>query len=221
MKRIYSIAREPMACGRCNALWLCGLVVAFFVAKPPLAHAASLHIGDILIPVSGSNGYTPSVLRIDPITGDRSLVSGGGVGGGVEFGSAAGLSLVGNSELYVADDGLHAVLRVDLVSGDRSIVSGAGIGSGDAFLAPESLWRESDNSLLVMDRNRREGTVVRVDLTTGDRSIVSSATRGVGPEFVNAGQLITLPGGDIFVAVAGLPDDGNYGAIYRPKSNGE
>lgn len=211
----YPEARKRPAFGLCVATWLCGSVIAFIVTEPPSANAAPLQVGDILVPVSSSNGYTPSVLRIDPITGNRSYFSGGGVGGGVEFGSAAGLSLIGHRELYVADNGLDAVLRVDLATGDRSIVSSADIGNGDPFLAPEALWRESENSLLVMDRNRFEGTVVRVDIATGNRSVVSSATQGIGPGFVNAGQLITLPGGDILVAVAGLPDDGQYGAIYR------
>lgn len=189
-------------------------IVALIAVRSPVS-AAHLAVGDILVGAISDNGYTPGVLRVDPVSGDRSFVSGGGVGSGPDFGGVAGLSLEGNSTLYVSDLGLDAILRVDLATGNRTLVAGAGVGSGDAFNYPHAIWRDSENSLLVVDISGRDGSLYRVDMTTGDRTVVTSPTRGTGPTIINPGHVISLPDGDILLAIAGRPDDGMTGAILR------
>jgi hypothetical protein len=63
------------------------------------------------------------VLSVDAVTGTRTLISGGGVGGGPAFARAQSMTTdVNSGKLMVLDQdyaGTGALIRVDLVTGDR------------------------------------------------------------------------------------------------------
>jgi len=106
-------------------------------AQAALNLAPALKAGDLL--VSGTVSSCPtlgnqSLIRIDPVTGNRTVLSGLDgtctlVGTGDPFVSIGGLALAGDGTLWVADgDDLAGVtgrvLRVDLTTGVRTVVSG-------------------------------------------------------------------------------------------------
>jgi len=75
----------------------------------------------------------PAVIRVDPISGDRVILSDDSTGSGPDFEILRGIAIEADGSLVVVDTGrdpgntgLDAVLRVDPISGDRVIVSTAG-----------------------------------------------------------------------------------------------
>ncbi len=71
-----------------------------------------------------------AVVRVDPVSGDRTILSDARTGTGPGFQALRGLAVEADGNLVVVDFELAAVVRVDPVSGDRTILSGANTGSG-------------------------------------------------------------------------------------------
>jgi sugar lactone lactonase YvrE len=124
-----------------------------------------------------------AVLRVDPHTGDRRLVSGclGTVkdghcvgeitGRGLAFDFPQSVVVEATGTLVVVDSGLDAVVRVDPVTGDRESVSDPGLGGGLPLIFPVAMALEAAESWVVLERGL--DAVIRVDPHTGDRVIVS------------------------------------------------
>lgn len=138
--------------------------------------------GTLLVVDAGAR----AVVQVDPVTGETSIVSDDGTGGGPPLRSPVAIALESGGSALVADTGLVAILRVDLATGDRFIVSDAQTGGGPLLVEPVSLVTEFDGSAVVVDR--RLAAVVRVDPLSGDRVVVSDAATGRGP-------LLELPQG--------------------------
>ena len=71
-----------------------------------------------------------AVVRVDPGTGDRSLVSGRTTGGGPSLEWPLGIAIESSGGLVVTDPIRRAVVRVDPVAGTRAIVSGCPVVEG-------------------------------------------------------------------------------------------
>jgi len=71
-----------------------------------------------------------AVVRVDQVSGDRTIISDTSIGSGPGFESPLGIAVEADGSLVVVDTGLEALVRVDQVSGNRTIISDAGIGSG-------------------------------------------------------------------------------------------
>jgi streptogramin lyase len=156
---------------------------------------------------TGGTGGGSAVLRVDPLTGDRSIVSEGvRVGRGPSLVNPIGVAVETNGSLVVVEGflGHNAVLRVDPGSGDRRIVSDSGTGSGPLFFSPLTLAVEATGRLVVVDNAR--AAVIGVNPTTGDRAIVSGAEVGSGPPFGNCLSSIAVePEGTLAVLEAFPP----------------
>ena len=63
------------------------------------------------------------VVRVDPVSGDRTIVADNAVGAGPGIETGLSISRTGDGILVVTDTVLDAVLMVDPVSGDRTILS--------------------------------------------------------------------------------------------------
>ena len=138
----------------------------------------------------------PAVRRVDPRSGDRTLVSGCRdrdcipvVGGGLPLLVPGGIAVEADGSLIVTDVGLNAVLRVDPRSGDRTIVSDATPGLGPALLGPLGVTVAADGALVVTDgalTSARRAGVLRVDPGSGVRTIIAqgATTRGNGFPFL-------------------------------------
>jgi sugar lactone lactonase YvrE len=142
--------------------------------------------GDILVtdiaPVTGN----PRLLRINPATGNRSVLTGPGVG----TGPAVNVAAVGveGGVIYVTDVVGNQIMRVDPATGNRTLVSGPGAGTGAPFVSPVSITSDRPGSIVVLDAERPAagvpglGALVRVDLATGDRRLISDNANPTGGE---------------------------------------
>ena len=61
-----------------------------------------------------------AILRVDPVTGDRTIISDDATGSGVGFGSPDSIAVGADGDVVVTDVYLNAVFVVDPNSGDRS-----------------------------------------------------------------------------------------------------
>jgi len=134
-------------------------------------------------------------MRVDPSTGDRTVLSGctaedpatfactALLGTGPSFGFPGGIAVEADGALVVVDEGLTGrVIRVNPVTGDRVLVSGldsetnTSLGSGPLLLFPADIAVAPDGALIVGDRTLG---VVQVDPLTGNRTILSRSVRSV------------------------------------------
>jgi sugar lactone lactonase YvrE len=140
-----------------------------FVSPVGIAVEADGHlvVTDGLFPDSTN----PSVVRVDAVSGDRTIVSNPTTGNGQRFQVVVGIAVEATGQLVVVDEELAAVVRVDPISGDRTSVSNATTGQGLPFAFPAGIAVEAPGHLVVLDRGLRG--VVRVDPVTGDRTLVS------------------------------------------------
>jgi streptogramin lyase len=122
-----------------------------------------------------------AVVRVDPATGDRTVVSDASTGSGLPFAFPIGIAVEATGALVVTDFGFRTVVQVDPATGNRTLVSGRGRGGGP-LSHPRGILVEADGTLVVVDNALR--AVLRVDPATGDRSIMSDTSTGSGPSFV-------------------------------------
>ena len=118
-------------------------VGAILCAVP--AQAVVLSPGDILV---GDNGLF-AILRVDPVSGDRTIVSGCPtpaiiqypftVGSGPDIAPITGIAIAPDGSIMVSM-GINGVARVDPATGNREIVADAVTGGGDVnLLLPDSV----------------------------------------------------------------------------------
>ena len=121
------------------------------------------------------------LLRIDRLSGNRTLVSDETRGTGAPLGSAEGLMIGPSGAVFWSDRSSEAVIRIDPATGDRAIVSGASTGSGPAFQALDGLAIEAAGTIVVCDS--QQGSLLRVQIDTGARSLISGGPIGSGVAF--------------------------------------
>ncbi len=156
--------------------------------------------GSILVTnVFGIGGIlTSTLVRIDPLTGDRETVSsdflGNGPGPDLWFNVAVGddgLVFVTNLQGSSQDRG---VLSVDLSTGNREVVSANGTGVGPQLLQPLGIAVQGDGAILVSQFSSFDGNdLIRIDPVTGDRTLLSGSGVGSGPVLQNLGLLDVAP----------------------------
>lgn len=114
-----------------------------------------------------TDGKLPALLRVDPRTGDREVVSGLGRGSGPELGWPVGLASDGDSVL-LSDEDADAIVRVDLATGARTRVTDP-TKAGMRLYRPVSLGVASGH-ILVADPGIAD--LVEVDPRSGQKSAV-------------------------------------------------
>jgi streptogramin lyase len=148
-----------------------------------------------------------ALIQVDPLTGNRTMVSGAGVGVGPALMAPNRVALDGTGGWFLTDVGLHAVFHVDPITGLRTIVSDATTGMGPAFRAPAGIDVAPDGFLLVADAAL--GALIRVDPVTGDRTVVSDAALGSGPVFLFPVATTLASDGSALVV------DQSYQSVFR------
>ena len=161
--------------------------------------------GNLVVTYKSERGPTHEVLmRVDPVSGDRTIISDHTTGSGPVFLSPAVLAIEADSSIVALDLHRKAVMRIDPVSGDRMIVSDETTGSGPVFLSPAALAIEADGSLVVADDHhlfyRVASALVRIDPVSGDRTIISNDTTGIGPVLFSPTALAIEANGSLVVA---------------------
>lgn len=156
-----------------------------------------------------------AIMRVDPNTGDRTIISGClsrlscnnvlGSGPRLRATFGAGIAVEAEGNLVVTDRSLNAVLRVEPDTGDRSIVVQSGRGSGFALEQPEDINTDNDGNFVVVDL----GAVVRIDAVTGNRILVSGGADfiGSGPSLTNHDGIVVEADGHIVIGANSFPRD--------------
>jgi len=137
----------------------------------------------------------PAIVRVNLITGTRTVLSGAtrGAGPALQLGAdfvVAAPQSGTPSRAFVLDARRAGIVAVNLETGDRTMVSDPSTGTGpelgpsDSYSAQALALDSTRNQLLVS--TSRYGTssaaVIAVDLTTGDRRLLSGTQRGTGPD---------------------------------------
>lgn len=133
-----------------------------------------------------------NVIKIDPRSGDQTVVSAAGM-----FGILHGLALEPSGDLLVTsthDDRATAIIRVNTRTGAQSLVSSAGL-----LFNPTDLALDANGDILVTeDRNEKGASaLLRIDARTGEQSVIAQ----VG-ELVSPYGIALAPRGDIWIADA-------------------
>jgi hypothetical protein len=126
------------------------------------------------------------VVRVDPLSGDRTVISNDRAGSGPLFHDPQAVTVEASGSLVVA--GSNSIVPVDPLSGNRVVVSGClpigptcseVIGSGPAIACVFDIAVEAEGSLVGADGCARptspQGVVIRVDPVIGERTIVSQS----------------------------------------------
>jgi sugar lactone lactonase YvrE len=180
------------------------------------ALGGTLKQGDILVADFGQR----AILRVDPLTGSRSTLSGAGVSSGPLLVQPRGITIDRFGQIFVSDAGeiRKSIFRIDAVTGGRTIVSGPSVGSGDNFEFPLSLEIDSSGNLFVVDLLLK--AVFQVNTANGQRTIISSPAIGSGPPLQNPASLTIDESGFLLVGDQSLdaivridPNSGNRTVI--------
>ena len=126
-----------------------------------------------MIPPSGPLVNVGSIFRVDPATGNRTIVSDLTINSGpASFYYGARES--GSAILLSGNAGL---LSVDPSTGDRSLFSGTGLGTGPTI---KQSWgfTQAGNNLFVADEVGNQ--IVGINALTANRTVISSASVGTG-----------------------------------------
>lgn len=152
-------------------------------AGTPLDEPAGIALdaaNDRLYVVEHVVGGAHALLAVDLATGDRSLLSGLGVGSGSDFDFPDDVAIDSARSRLLVTERDRGIVAVDLATGNRSLMSGTGVGTGPAFDLPICIGIAPSGSFAIVGDIVLDA-LVRVELTTGNRSIVSDATNGTGP----------------------------------------
>ena len=142
---------------------------------------------------SGVNAQGGGVMRIDPISGDRTIVSGFGVGSGPELNQVFGITGDSSSTLYLSatldtdDFPFSSIVKIDPVTGDRTVLSSNLVGNGITNIAVQYGLHWENGVLLAGDF--ANDALFSIDTMTGDRQIISKSSSTNGP-LVGSGPII-------------------------------
>ena len=134
-----------------------------------------------------------AIIKVDPTTGDRSILSNdtSGVGTGTNLARPQSVTIDSSGNVFVSDE-TNLVFRIDPANGNRIVIASNSIGSGDAFASGfnkglKGITFDTVGKLLVTS-NANDSVYQLV--ATGDpdvfnRLIVSGGSTGSGTAFGN------------------------------------
>ena len=170
-----------------------------------LASAATLSPGDIVVASLGTSlGSNGAIFKVNPTTGDRTLLAGMGVGNGPEF-EAFGVAVGSVNDIYFTEvnSNLNSpyIYHLDVASGDWEVIASRTVGTGYHFGSPGDILVRSDGKLIVSDTLGE--ALILVDPVTLERSIFSAGGYGTGPNLDGNFGMTFDANGDIIVTGAG------------------
>ena len=175
--------------------------------------------GDLLVADQNAFGGGGGVIRVNPVTGQRTTVSeNASPAGGPQFVDPFALTLAANGDILVSDQnafgGGGGVIRVDPVTGVRTTVTQNGAPTGGpSFDAPFGITTEANGSIVVADSTL--AALVRVDSATGSRTVLSNNSTPPGsPTFDDPYGIARAASGDIIVG-DGLAFPGPSAGLIR------
>ena len=154
----------------------------------PIQQFARESGGTLLITVPSTIDSAGAIMRIDPVTGDRTMLSSASTGSGPTFGTPVGIALDLDGDIFVTDPVLSTIFRIDPVSGNRTVISNSVTGEGEMLFNPRGLAFDSEGFLYVAD----ESLILKVDVENGNRTVVSSPSIGTGPALAKAEVIVVF-----------------------------
>lgn len=163
--------------------------------------------GDLLVAEQAMVGATPpGVIRVDKVTGVRTLISNNTTpAGGPDFSTPSGIAVESDGSILIADlsafpQGNGGVIRVDPVTGARTTLSRNGSpAGGPAFNGPMDIAVAENGDIYVA--NTFGNNIIKVDPATGARTLVSRNNNPAGgPSFVWPWGMTIAPDGDILIS---------------------
>lgn len=157
--------------------------LCFGLADPVSVRAVMLSPGDIVVGGQQVTGVFALYL-VNPVSGDRTIISSHSVGNGPDLGLPVGIFLDTNGSLLVSGDSSPGrIIRVDPLTGNRTVVSSASgspvVGTGPGIFEPQFLDVDDQNRILLATRDG----LLRIDPVSGDRTLLSGLGVGNGPAF--------------------------------------
>ncbi len=137
--------------------------------------------------VLSNRNPSSSLISIDPLDGQSTIVSSSDVGSGdIGLVWPDGIVIDNSNRALVPSGVAKTIIAVDLMTGARSLVSGVNgevmVGAGPVFARPMGIDLYSvENTALVIDAEAR--ALFSVDLANGNREILSSDEVGTGDSF--------------------------------------
>ncbi len=176
---------------------------------PQLDHprGVAVEAGGSILLADDVDGLPDALFRIDPKTGDRTILSDPDTGIGPIFDNLWGLAVEADATIFATDVITEAIYRVDPITGDRTIVSDADHGTGQPLDFPVGVALDADGTLVVAEPG--VPGLLRVDPVSGDRTIVTGDGVGAGPGLQSPWGVAIEADGSILVA------DQNRDVIFR------
>jgi hypothetical protein len=180
--------------------------------------AVARQVGDQILVTDGQLGAA-RLMTIDPNTGNRAFVSGGGVGIGPGLFSPGGIQVSGTTA-FVPD--LSAGLfSVNLTTGNRTLISGSVAGSGPAVNAAADLAPYAGQLFVSAGNTADLSTfgIYRIDPATGSRTVVSDSTVGTGPIWSAGTFTVAMEPGGTLLATSGSLSSAELFAVDSTTGN--
>ena len=174
---------------------------------------------DGLLVADRSNPGTYAIVRVDPSTGDRTVVSGCSdpscaavVGNGPAISRLFGIRQESSGQIVVVDG--QAVYQIDPTTGDRTFLTGCSNAScANSDGQPGDLVIDPSGALFVTYRiegtpfgavRRIDGTTLETTQVSGCTDVTCSSVRGTGPDFIDPFGVELAPDSALLVADGGL-----------------
>jgi sugar lactone lactonase YvrE len=175
--------------------------------------------GTLIVADPSAFGSPFGLYRIDPATGNRTVIASAAVGTGpamspvdIAFAASGELIVSNSATLSLGPGGIvttpGSVMRVDPATGNRTILSSNEVGTGSALIDPAGFQLEPDGDILLADAGSgppdpspAAGRIFRIDPATGNRTVVSANDAPAGaPQFNTTPDVLIVPtpagGGD-------------------------
>ena len=129
--------------------------------------------------------FADPLVEIDEATGDRTVLTNGAVGTGINFKDPAGIVLdASGGTAYVVDSIADIVVSVNLGDGSRRLIAGSPTGRGTIATAPLAIDLDATaGELYIVDFTL--DSLYAVNIATGAQRTISDQTTGSGPLLAN------------------------------------
>ena len=201
-----------------GAIAACAICISALGAATP-AGAVELSVGD-LVAVDPDEPFDSDgrLIRIDPATGQQTLISDNTISGPNLFSYPSGVDIARDGTLLITDANNTAVIAVDPTTGQQSLVSDNTISGPNLLDAPSAIKIDPAGRILVADQE--SDSVVAINRATGQQTLVSNNAVS-GPDLFAAPSDIDVQPAQNRIVVADPFADANNGAVIGLDTYGE
>jgi len=176
-------------------------------------------VGDIILLYND----VPAIIKLNPITGSQTLISGGPNFNSNILGDPMDIALDSQGNFVVVDQISScelkgpegAVIKIDYQTGDQSLISDNCISPFGFFRALESIVIDSEDNIIVLDEIGGKSFVIMVNPDTGNQTLIYNSKNFYSDQFIDF-QAITLDQHGYVILVGKINGEG---AVVRVNPN--